>query len=69
MLAHELLNRGLSVNSFDPLMEDCDETELLNLGTFRNLEKMRVVDLLIHTQTIKPSHLEILNGVPKFDLT
>jgi len=69
MLAHELLNRGLNVYSFDPLMEDCDETELLNLGTKRNLEKMRVVDLLIHTQTIKPSHLEILNGVPKFDLT
>ena len=65
MLAAELLNYGLKVSAYDPLIRLSSEIALNNLEYSSNLEDLKTVGLLICTQTVLPEDEAFLKNIPK----
>jgi UDPglucose 6-dehydrogenase len=69
MLAAELLNYGLIVSAYDPLIRSSSENPLSSLKYSINLEDMKDVGLLICTQPVSPEHEILLKGIPRINIS
>ena len=65
MLAAELLNFGLKVSAYDPLIEFSSETILKDLECLSNLEDLAKVGLLICTQPLLPEDEQFIKDIPQ----
>ena len=65
MLAAELLNFGLKVSAYDPLIEFSSETILKDLECLSNLEDLAKVGLLICTQPLLPEDEQFFKDIPQ----
>jgi len=65
MLAAELLNCGLKVSAYDPLIEFSSEIILKELEYLSNLEDLAKVGLLICTQPLLPEDEELFRDIPQ----
>jgi UDPglucose 6-dehydrogenase len=68
MLATILVNRGLKVSAYDPLIRLSSEIALSGLEYSSNIEDLKTVGLLICTQPVLPEDEAILQSISKLFL-